>query len=94
MSTDCFIFGVPKRVMPSTSPRKHMTSASSVTCRQSISIPCCPIVYWISSMMVCRAASMPSVFSTSAMCVDRVAPPRTPRTPRTSLSPAPSTSSL
>ena len=45
--------------------RQVIRSASNVMCLLSMYIPWLSIVYWISFMIVCLAASMPSVAPTS-----------------------------
>ena len=45
--------------------RQVMRSASKVMCLRSMYIPWLSIVYWISFIIVCLAASMPSVAPTS-----------------------------
>ena len=72
MSTDSFILAKPWRVMPSVSPLQVMRSAKRVMCLRSMDMPWLPMVYWISLMMVCLAASMPKVAATSKVLLDVV----------------------
>eukprot|EP01139_Manchomonas_bermudensis_P006933 Amastigsp_a178766_7.p4 type:complete len:104 gc:universal Amastigsp_a178766_7:477-166(-) len=65
MRVDERILPMPKRVMPRTSPRNDIRSARSIRCRVSTFIPCDFIVSEICSMIVWRAASMPSVTKVS-----------------------------
>lgn len=77
--------------------RKHtlkvMQSASSMVCRTSMDMPCAPMVFWISVMMMVRAASMPRTFQVSMMSLVSVFRPCTPLVPNTFCKFVPSTNS-
>mmetsp|Transcript_10484 Transcript_10484/g.29328 ORF Transcript_10484/g.29328 Transcript_10484/m.29328 type:complete len:298 (+) Transcript_10484:80-973(+) len=94
ISTLSFIFAMPNRVIPSTSPLYVITSARSIECRASMDMPCAFIVSLISLMMQDRAASMPSVRSASMTWLVVVCVPLTPSTPMTACRLIPSTTRL
>ena len=64
--------------------RQVMRSASNVMCRLSMYIPWLSIVTLISFMIVCLAASMPSVAPTSQVLFEVVLLKHTPLVARTS----------
>ena len=70
--TKCWIFGENLLAL------YVITSPSSITCLGSMFMPCPFIVYWISLMIVCLEASIPSTLATSMTWLEDVHSPTIP----------------